>query len=104
MRVVFKDVFPNFLNIDKDFFQVLLNKREGNSCAVPQGQKEVFLIIAPHPPQLKSVFLTYLQFLLTNVLSTSARSAGGSTTPNEQVADTQLVKASVGPCVPSLSR
>ena len=50
VRVLFKDVFPSFLNRDKDCFQVLLNKSEGNSCAVPQGQKEVFLSIAPHPP------------------------------------------------------
>ena len=78
MRVLFKDVFPSFLNSDKDCFQVRLNKSEGKSCAVPQGQKEVFLIIAPHPPQLKSAFLTYLQFLLTNVESASARSAGGT--------------------------
>ena len=80
--IVFREMFSNFLSIDKDFFQVLLNKREGNSCAVPQGQKEAFLIIASHPPQLKRVFLTYLQCLLPKVLRTCARSAGGSKPPS----------------------
>ena len=99
--IVFREIFSNFLSIDKDFFQVLLNKRAGNSCAVPQGQKEVFLIIASQPPQLKRVFLTYLLLLLTKLLRASARSWGGSTPPSEQVAESQLVRAPVGPWVPS---
>ena len=38
VRVLFKDVFPNLVNRDKDFFHVLLNRSDGNSCAVPHAQ------------------------------------------------------------------
>ena len=55
--IVFGDIFSNFLSIAKDFVHALLNKRAGKSCALPQGQKVVFLIIALQAPQLKSVFL-----------------------------------------------
>ena len=54
---VFVEVFSNLLKIPKDFFHALLNKRAGKSCALPQGQKVVFIIIALQAPQLNNVFL-----------------------------------------------
>ena len=86
--IVFGDIFSSFLSIARDFFHVLLNKRSGksNNCFAA--------------PTVERVFLLYRLLLLTKLLRASTRSWGGSTSPSEQVADSQLVRAHVGPWVP----